>query len=82
MFALVADDSLYLKGDETISQYFTERELEQFSYKKQGKVFKFVPPTFPMVGMFLFFQPVLPTAEGLNFLPPALLIKGLCISSR
>lgn len=40
MFALVADDSLYLKEDETISQYFTERELEQFSYKKQGKVFK------------------------------------------
>ena len=40
MFALVADDTLYLKADETISKYFTERELEQFSYEKQGKSFK------------------------------------------
>ena len=40
MFALVADDTLYLKADETISPYFTERELEQFSYEKQGKAFK------------------------------------------
>jgi len=40
MFALVADDVLYLKADETISSHFTERELEQFSYEKQGKSFK------------------------------------------
>ena len=40
MFALVADDTLYLKADETIAQHFTERELEQFSYEKQGKAFK------------------------------------------
>jgi DNA transformation protein and related proteins len=40
MFALVADDTLYLKADETISPYFTERELEQFSFEKQGRAFK------------------------------------------
>ena len=40
MFALVADDTLYLKADETIFQHFIERELEQFSYEKQGKAFK------------------------------------------
>jgi DNA transformation protein len=40
MFALVADDTLYLKADETISQHFIDRELEQFSYEKQGKAFK------------------------------------------
>ena len=40
MFALVADDALYLKADATISSYFTDRELEQFSYEKQGKSFK------------------------------------------
>ena len=40
MFGLVADDVLYLKADEAISQHFIERELEQFSYEKQGKSFK------------------------------------------
>lgn len=40
MFGLVADDVLYLKADEAISPHFTERELEQFSYEKQGKAFK------------------------------------------
>ena len=40
MFGLVADDMLYLKADQTNAHYFTERELEQFSYEKQGKVFK------------------------------------------
>ncbi len=40
MFGLVADDVLYLKADEAISRHFTERELEQFSYEKQGKAFK------------------------------------------
>jgi len=40
MFGLVADEVLYLKADEAIAKYFTERELEQFSYEKQGKAFK------------------------------------------
>jgi len=40
MFALVSDDTLYLKADETNSRYFSERGLEQFSYEKQGKIFK------------------------------------------
>jgi len=40
MLGLVAEDTLYLKADETISPYFIDRELEQFSYKKQGKSFK------------------------------------------
>ncbi|MBA3965848.1 MAG: TfoX/Sxy family protein [Nitrospirales bacterium] len=40
MFGLVADDVLYLKGDETLSPFFVERELEQFSYEKNGKSFK------------------------------------------
>jgi DNA transformation protein len=40
MIGLVADDILYLKADETISNYFAERELEQFCYEKQGKSFK------------------------------------------
>jgi DNA transformation protein len=40
MFALVADDILYLKADEANSLHFTERELEQFSYEKQGRAFK------------------------------------------
>lgn len=40
MIALVADDSLYLKVDELISSHFIDRELEQFSYEKQGKAFK------------------------------------------
>ncbi len=40
MFGLVADDSLYLKVDETIASFFTDRELEQFSYEKQGTAFK------------------------------------------
>ncbi len=40
MFALVADDTLYLKADASIAGYFLDRELEQFTYDKQGKVFK------------------------------------------
>ena len=40
MFALVADDVLYLKADETIASHFEERELEQFSYEKNGKAFR------------------------------------------
>ena len=37
MFGLVADDMLYLKADKAISRHFAERELESFSYEKQGK---------------------------------------------
>ncbi len=40
MLGLVADDVLYLKADESIAPHFTERELEQFSYEKNGKAFK------------------------------------------
>ncbi len=40
MFALVADDVLYLKADEMIADYFVERDLDQFSYHKQGKSFR------------------------------------------
>ncbi|MGD9853013.1 MAG: TfoX/Sxy family protein [Nitrospirales bacterium] len=40
MFALVADDVLYLKSDETIVSHFEERELEQFEYEKNGKGFR------------------------------------------
>lgn len=40
MFGLVANDVLYLKADEVISSHFIERELEPFSYEKQGKSFK------------------------------------------
>ena len=31
---------LYLKADESIAPFFADRELEQFSYEKQGKAFK------------------------------------------
>jgi DNA transformation protein len=40
MVGLVAEDTLYLKADEKIAPYFIDRELAQFSYKKQGKSFK------------------------------------------
>ncbi len=40
MFALVADDALYLKADETLSPFFEERELEPFQYEKHGKTIK------------------------------------------
>ncbi len=40
MFGLVADDVLYLKADETLATFFDERGLDQFQYKKQGKMFK------------------------------------------
>ena len=40
MFALVADDSLYLKADATIAHYFESLGLGQFEYDKGGKVVK------------------------------------------
>lgn len=40
MFGLVADDMLYLKADDTVSNFFEERGLDQFRYKKRGKTVK------------------------------------------
>ncbi|NOZ52752.1 MAG: TfoX/Sxy family protein [Gammaproteobacteria bacterium] len=37
MFALVADDQLYLKTDKTIEKYFNEKSLPAFEYKKGNK---------------------------------------------
>jgi len=37
MFALVADDVLYLKADETSAGSFVELGLKQFEYGKAGK---------------------------------------------
>jgi len=37
MFALVADDSLYLKADETIKQEFINKQLPPFKYDKKDK---------------------------------------------
>jgi DNA transformation protein and related proteins len=40
MFALVSDDTLYLKADEKNSVYFRKAGLSQFEYNKNGKVVK------------------------------------------
>lgn len=40
MFALVADDILYLKVDDKNRHEFEERELQPFVYVKQGKPMK------------------------------------------
>ncbi len=40
MFALVADDALYLKSDASIETHFTARGLDQFTYEKRGKPVK------------------------------------------
>ncbi len=37
MFALMADDILYLKADAETIEDFAHRNLEAFSYQKQGK---------------------------------------------
>ncbi len=37
MFALVADDTLYLKADAENQHIFEDEGLERFSYEKQGK---------------------------------------------
>lgn len=38
MFALVADDTLYLKVDRETEGCFAERGLARFQYHKQGKI--------------------------------------------
>jgi len=38
MFGLVADDTLYLKADETTAEYFELRGLGQFEYDKGDKI--------------------------------------------
>jgi len=37
MFGLVADDTLYLKADETTAEYFETKGLDQFEYDKGDK---------------------------------------------
>ena len=37
MFALVADNTLYLKADSEIESEFEEKGLERFKYNKKGK---------------------------------------------
>ncbi len=39
MFALMANDSLYLKADHETINDFRHRELEAFSYQKRGKAY-------------------------------------------
>ena len=38
MFALVADDTLYLKADAAAAPKFTERGLKPFQYSKKGRM--------------------------------------------
>ncbi|MBL4890085.1 MAG: TfoX/Sxy family protein [Candidatus Lindowbacteria bacterium] len=38
MFALVTDDTLYIKVDDETRSLFEEKELPRFSYRKKGKV--------------------------------------------
>lgn len=38
MFALVANDVLYMKADDSTSEYFESRGLGRFQYNKGGKV--------------------------------------------
>ena len=40
MFGLVADETLYLKADETIAHYFEAKNLARFEYSREGKVIK------------------------------------------
>jgi len=40
MFALVADDTLYLKADVTTKDYFIDKQLIPFEYDKGGKKIK------------------------------------------
>lgn len=40
MFALIADDALYLKADNENAKYFKEKGLKQFEYNKNRKVVK------------------------------------------
>lgn len=40
MFALVTDDTLYLKADDLSLEYFQGRDLTAFEYRRQGKAVK------------------------------------------
>jgi DNA transformation protein len=40
MFGLVADETLYLKADETIAHYFESKGLGQFEYSRGDKIVK------------------------------------------
>ena len=40
MFALVQNDTLYLKADDVIAEHFIARDLGQFAYKRNGKWIK------------------------------------------
>lgn len=40
MFALVADDCIYLKVDKETSEHFEARHLEPFYYDRKGKAIK------------------------------------------
>jgi DNA transformation protein and related proteins len=40
MFGLVADDTLYLKADETTKQQFIDKDLSSFEYDKKNKKVK------------------------------------------
>jgi DNA transformation protein len=40
MFGLVADETLYLKADQTTARYFEVKSLSQFEYSRKGKVIK------------------------------------------
>lgn len=40
MFALIADDTLYLKTDDESSESYLQRGLDQFEYPRRGKMIK------------------------------------------
>lgn len=40
MFGLVADETLYLKADESIAHYFESKGLGQFEYGRADKIVK------------------------------------------
>ena len=40
MFGLVADETLYLKADDTIAHYFESKGLDQFEYSRGDKIVK------------------------------------------
>jgi len=37
IFAIVVDDTLYIKADDKNRQFFEDKELPRFSYKRKGK---------------------------------------------
>jgi DNA transformation protein and related proteins len=40
MFGLIADETLYLKADDSIAHYFEAKGLGQFEYSRRGKIVK------------------------------------------